>query len=394
MKAVLYKFLVVVYTIAIAVGAFSLLLFSVQIDHFADTHEESSRMEKQTTNSANDSFETTSRPYYKKIECNENFKMIDIFPTIKQANPEVKVTNTEYNIKKVGTTLVTVTFKNDVGEQATRLLILEVVDTKNPIISVENQQLYVGDHFNTMDGVTASDGVDGNLTSRVKVLGTVNLQQAGEYRLQYEVSDNSHNTTKIDRMVTVIPNETISEVPAIVPSETNAVNQTVDSTTTQSPTDTPAPVNETPAPPVAATPVAQANTLNIAGVQVSYQIGGQEAGQGIIDSNPHGVAATWGGAPVQSGSDSQNTHIIGHNPGVFSVLFSVGIGSSIIVTDSTGASTVYIVNTILRLDDYGNEIGTGTNYWDLTVGTGGGERITLQTCISETENLMVLASAS
>lgn len=395
MKAVLCKFLVIGYTIAIAVGAFSLLLFSVQINHFADTHEESSRMEKQTTTPANDSFKIASGPYYKKIECNENFKMIDIFPTIKQAAPKVQVTSTDYDIKKVGITLITVTFQNDLGEKATGLLILDVVDTKAPVMTIEDLQLYVGDPFDIMDGVTASDKVDGDLTAKIEVHGTINLQEAGEYHLQYQVRDNSRNITKINRTVTVIPNERVSTIKPTVTPEIDAANRPKDSAANPQPaTTTATTVNSPPASATAAVPSYQPNSLYIAGTQIPYQNGGQGAGQGIIDGNPFGIVSTWGGASVQSGSDGQNTHFIGHNPGIFSVLLSVGIGSTIVVTDSAGTPTTYVVNNLLHLNDYGDELGTGTSYWDLTVGTGGGERITLQTCISNTENLMVLASAS
>lgn len=399
MKAVLYKFLVVGYTLAVAAGAFSLLLISVQIDHFADTdtHEESSRMEKQTTKSANDSFKIASGPYYKKIEYNETFKMSDIFPIIKQAHSTLQVTNTEYDLTKIGTTPITVTFKNETGEETTRLLILEVVDTKGPVITAADQQLSVSEAFDALSGVSAQDEVDGDLTQKIKVTGAVNLLQEGEYHLQYQVSDNRNNTTKIDRKITVIPNETITTIEPVTTESVTApkvepINHPEEPAATQEPVNEP--VMSPPTPPAAAAPAYQPNSLYIAGAQIPYQNGGQGAGQAIIDNNPYGTASTWGGAPIQAGNDGQNTHIIGHTPGLFSVLFSVGIGSTVVVTDSAGVPTTYVVNNILHLDDSGFELGTGADYWDVTVGTGGGERITLQTCISDTENLIVLASAA
>ncbi|WP_236674737.1 sortase domain-containing protein [Enterococcus sp. BWR-S5] len=146
-----------------------------------------------------------------------------------------------------------------------------------------------------------------------------------------------------------------------------------------------------PAPVEVSAPTYQAMTLSLAGQTISYQNGGTGSGQGIIDSNPNGVAATWGGAPVQSGDDGMNTHIIGHNPGAFSALFSVGIGSQIVVTDGAGTPTTYTVQNVMQVDDYGKELSTGQDVWDLTVGTGGGERITLQTCVNDDVNLFVLA---
>lgn len=152
------------------------------------------------------------------------------------------------------------------------------------------------------------------------------------------------------------------------------------STTVETITTTPAPVE-----------TMGANQLKIAGTYISYQNAGTGSGQAVIDSNPNTVA-TWGGASVQSGSDNLNTHFIGHNPGIFNVLFQLGGGSTIQVSDSNGQITTYTVNSIIQVNDSG--IGTdGVDYYDQIAGSGGGERITLQTCINSSTNLIVFASA-
>lgn len=166
-------------------------------------------------------------------------------------------------------------------------------------------------------------------------------------------------------------------------------------------TATPAePVEETVAEPQpvaaeevpAAAPAAQLqpNMLQIAGTHIPYSNAGQGSGQAVIDAN-HGAAATWGGAAVQSGTDGMNTHIIGHNPGAFNVLFSLGVGSTIEVSDASGQVSTYTVQNIVTVDDsaYGLD---GTDYWDQITGTGGGERVTLQTCINDYQNLIVFAA--
>ncbi|WP_249274404.1 sortase domain-bontaining protein [Candidatus Enterococcus clewellii] len=175
----------------------------------------------------------------------------------------------------------------------------------------------------------------------------------------------------------------VAEEPAIEPVATPAETEVISNDLTA---EQPAAAAET-----STAQAYQAMTLYIAGQAIPYQNGGTGSGQGIIDSNPNGVAATWGGAPIQSGDDGLNTHIIGHNPGAFSALFSVGGGSQIVVTDSAGTPTTYTVQSVMQVDDYGKEIGSGQDVWDLTVGTGGGERITLQTCINDDVNLFVLA---
>lgn len=140
----------------------------------------------------------------------------------------------------------------------------------------------------------------------------------------------------------------------------------------------------------AAAPELQPNMLQIAGSHIPYSNAGQGSGQAVIDAN-HGAAATWGGAPVQSANDGMNTHIIGHNPGAFNALFSLGIGSTIEVSDASGQVSTYTVQNIVTVDDsaYGLD---GTDYWDQITGTGGGERLTLQTCINDYQNLIVFAA--
>ena len=133
-----------------------------------------------------------------------------------------------------------------------------------------------------------------------------------------------------------------------------------------------------------------ADQLMINGQAISYTNAGQGSGQAIIDANPNQVA-TWGGAVVQSGNDGANTHVIGHNPGIFNVLFSLGTGATIEVSDSANNVTTYTVSQIVTVDDSGFAA-DGTDYWDQITGSGGGERITLQTCINDDYNLIVFAN--
>lgn len=145
--------------------------------------------------------------------------------------------------------------------------------------------------------------------------------------------------------------------------------------------------------PVVSQPTWLANTMYVAGISIPYQNAGESSGQGVIDSNPN-MIATWGGAAVQSGNDGANTHFIGHNPGIFSVLFSLGGGSEVIVTDSSGTPTYYYVYQIVQVDDYATRMDSGVNIADEVIGSGGGERISLQTCITDDINLIVMASVN
>lgn len=174
-----------------------------------------------------------------------------------------------------------------------------------------------------------------------------------------------------------------SEEPTPSASEQQDVQAMSYSTTPEAGTaaQTPTPAPEAP----------KTDQLQILNQSISYQNGGQGQGQSIIDQN-RSIVSTWGGASVQSGSDNQNTHFIGHNPGIFSVLFSLHIGDVITVTDGNGQPTDYKIYSIVQVDDSGYDIHDGHDYWDQITGTGGGERITLQTCIDDSTNLVVFAN--
>jgi len=147
------------------------------------------------------------------------------------------------------------------------------------------------------------------------------------------------------------------------------------------------PVVETPAPQ----PATQPNQLSFHGQSLPYINAGQGSGQGVI--NGGSIAATWGGNPTQSGTDNQNTHFIGHNPGFFSPVLSLSAGDAITVTDGVGNPTTYIVNGLINVDDSGRDINSGLDNWDQITSAGGGERITLQTCLGDSVNLIVFAQA-
>jgi hypothetical protein len=81
-----------------------------------------------------------------------------------------------------------------------------VVDTTAPVITLLGSStinLEVGDSFSD-PGATASDNIDGNLTSSIVVSGNVNTAAAGTYTLNYNVSDAAGNAAaEVSRTVNV-----------------------------------------------------------------------------------------------------------------------------------------------------------------------------------------------
>lgn len=272
--------------------------------------------------------------------------------------------------------LVATGFSGDVKEKA---------DTEAPVITKEDVTIDQGTEVSLLENVTAKDNVDGDLTKKIETDGEVDFNTPGTYPVKLAVTDSSGNKATAEKVIT------INEVQPVV--ETTPVDNPVyEESGGNAPA---APAESTPAPAQSqnSAPAYSAMTMYIGGAAIPYQNGGQGSGQSIIDGNPYGTISTWGGAATQSGSDGLNTHFIGHNPGIFSSIFSLGQGSQITVTDGNGTPTVYTVSTILRVNDSAVGINDGQNYWSLVTGTGGGERISLQSCIDDSTNLIVIAYA-
>ncbi|HGM3773507.1 TPA: immunoglobulin-like domain-containing protein [Clostridioides difficile] len=84
-----------------------------------------------------------------------------------------------------------------------------VVDTIKPVFSgIDNITLNLNENFDALEGVTAVDEVDGDLTDLITVEGgdLVDTSVVKEYQVTYKVSDKSSNETVAVRLVSVIDN--------------------------------------------------------------------------------------------------------------------------------------------------------------------------------------------
>ena len=78
-------------------------------------------------------------------------------------------------------------------------------DIEKPTITLNGNEVmyaFIGEGFND-PGVTANDNCDKDIQNKVKVDGSVNTNQLGEYTLHYEVEDNFHNKASVERKVIV-----------------------------------------------------------------------------------------------------------------------------------------------------------------------------------------------
>lgn len=89
------------------------------------------------------------------------------------------------------------------------------LETKNnaPVINVTDSSIYVGDEFDALSGATsgvATDNEDGDLTSKIEVVGNVDTTKAGNYTVTYKVTDSEGATTTKTITVTVLEKEAVS----------------------------------------------------------------------------------------------------------------------------------------------------------------------------------------
>ncbi|HAT4368153.1 TPA: DUF5011 domain-containing protein [Clostridium perfringens] len=129
----------------------------------------------------------------------------------------LKVVTNEVNTKVPGKYKVVYEVTDKGGAKTSKTITVTVVSNDSPVISgVENLVLKEGTAFDPMTGVTAKDTEDGDLTSKVQVKGTVDVNKPGEYELLYSVVDKDGNKTEVKRKVKVNPKLVeINNVPTI-----------------------------------------------------------------------------------------------------------------------------------------------------------------------------------
>ncbi|MFF2588690.1 immunoglobulin-like domain-containing protein [Peribacillus butanolivorans] len=78
------------------------------------------------------------------------------------------------------------------------------IDSTKPVISgAKDKTINYNSEFNPRSGVTAKDNLDGSLTSKIKITGTVNTKKKGTSTLTYTVTDKSKNKALVKRKITV-----------------------------------------------------------------------------------------------------------------------------------------------------------------------------------------------
>lgn len=119
---------------------------------------------------------------------------------------EVVAVDNKVDIDKVGTYQVTYQATDSYNQQVVKTINVTVVANQLPTIIASDKTVYQNEDFNRLDGVTATDPEDGDITKNVKVItDTVDITKIGEYKITYEVADSYGN--KVTKEIKVIVTE-------------------------------------------------------------------------------------------------------------------------------------------------------------------------------------------
>jgi hypothetical protein len=139
-------------------------------------------------------------------------------------------------------------------------------------------------------------------------------------------------------------------------------------------------------------PKKKKNLMKIKGRYYKYKDTSILAAQKTINAKPGSMSATWGGKHKLKVNDKKSTHLIGHNPGIFSILFKLKKNSKIVIYDYRGKKRTYKVKEIVRVDDRAYTVTKPKkDYWDKIVKPGNDEQVVFQTCVNDHTNLIVIA---
>ncbi|EJR97984.1 immunoglobulin-like domain-containing protein [Bacillus mycoides] len=172
-------------------------------------------------------------PYKVSINVGDNFDpMAGVSATDEEDGDITSKIKVDGNVdtSKPGTYEVTYTVTNSKGLTIVRkqpVKVKETEGTKNeaPVLTVPfTTTLHVGEEFDPMAGVSATDKEDGNLTNKVKYTGNVDTSKPGKYIVEYWVVDSKGVNATATQTVIVKENE---EIPDMEPKLTVPVEATI-----------------------------------------------------------------------------------------------------------------------------------------------------------------------
>ncbi len=117
---------------------------------------------------------------------------------------KIEIAENTVNTNNPGVYKVTYKVTDSKQETVTKTIQVTVKENKAPVIDAKDVTIIVGEEFNAIKDVKATDAEDGDITNKIKVKeNTVNSSKAGNYKVIYEVSDSKGKKTEKEIKVIV-----------------------------------------------------------------------------------------------------------------------------------------------------------------------------------------------
>ncbi|SFL47941.1 glycosyl hydrolase family 18 protein [Lactococcus garvieae] len=111
------------------------------------------------------------------------------------------------DVSKEGEYLLTYSVTDSNGNKTEVKRYITVVKQEEQVPTFKgltNSRIFEGDKFNPLEGVSAIDSHGNDLTAQITFTGKVNTQKAGQYTIEYTVSDNQGETATAKRSIEVV----------------------------------------------------------------------------------------------------------------------------------------------------------------------------------------------
>jgi|GEM_PF-2915358 len=141
-------------------------------------------------------------PQYKSFNPKTGVTVEDIDAADKDLINNVTVTGT-VDVSTIGEYTLTYMVTDSSGSTDTATRKVTVVANEKPVINATNLTVYKGQTFNYLNGVTATDKEDGNVTSSLSYTGTVDMTTNGTYEVTYSATDLDNQTSSKTVTITV-----------------------------------------------------------------------------------------------------------------------------------------------------------------------------------------------
>lgn len=274
------------------------------------------------------------------------------------------------------------------GETKQLKVTVIIKDNQPPQVTTKSVEVVAGTAIDYQKLVSAVDRQDGKISVKQIQHTKVDPNKLGKQEVIFSVNDQAGNTTRKKATIIVKAKPpTAKKEPALTEKREDTrnfseqVSKVVsDSDAQESPMDQ----NEAPGKNIRTAKAAiPYSTITFLGEVIPFvHTNGAE-------SAPATGAGTWTGTGAVD--DGAPTHFIGHNPGDFHDVLNLTVGSLITVTDDNGNRRTYCVYELVDAYDNGINVNNPNDDTFPRVIDQGGERITLQTCITDAINRIVLA---